>query len=186
MPLTLHSLTKRNCLVNQVEFLELAHTFVTVTFNTPNPLNGYLSRDKKMFTVKCYEIITDLTISLVLTTFWGISPRNSTSFTRPSLTGRRARAGHETIQDVASSTSILTCGGGGRFLSYFEPPGASGAMEEKTFQRRNMEKFCANLIPRPLPPEAHGDKAGSRPKAHQRQDVTSLIPMPIANFIFKI
>ena len=33
--------------------------------------------------------------------FWGISPRNSTSFTRPFLAGRRARAGraragHET------------------------------------------------------------------------------------------
>ena len=29
--------------------------------------------------------------------FWVISPRNSTSFTRPFLAGRRARAGHETI-----------------------------------------------------------------------------------------
>ena len=28
--------------------------------------------------------------------FWVISPRNLTSFTRPFLTGRRARAGHET------------------------------------------------------------------------------------------
>ena len=28
--------------------------------------------------------------------FWVISPRNSTSFTRPFLAGRRARAGHET------------------------------------------------------------------------------------------
>ena len=28
--------------------------------------------------------------------FWGISPRNSTSFTRPFLAGRRARAGHKT------------------------------------------------------------------------------------------
>ena len=28
--------------------------------------------------------------------FWGISPRNSTLFTRPFLTGRHARAGHET------------------------------------------------------------------------------------------
>ena len=30
--------------------------------------------------------------------FWVISPRNSTSFTRPFLAGRRARAGHETRQ----------------------------------------------------------------------------------------
>ena len=28
--------------------------------------------------------------------FWGMSPRNSTSFTRPFLAGRRARTGHET------------------------------------------------------------------------------------------
>ena len=28
--------------------------------------------------------------------FWVISPRNSTSFTRPFLAGRRAQAGHET------------------------------------------------------------------------------------------
>ena len=28
--------------------------------------------------------------------FWVISPRNSTSFTRQFLAGRRARAGHET------------------------------------------------------------------------------------------
>ena len=28
--------------------------------------------------------------------FWGISPRNSTSFTRPFLTGRHTRGGHET------------------------------------------------------------------------------------------
>ena len=30
--------------------------------------------------------------------FWGISPRNSTSFTRPFLAGRRAWAGHETSE----------------------------------------------------------------------------------------
>ena len=42
-------------------------------------------------------IITKLVISLVLITFWGISPRNSTSFTRPFLTWRHAWAGHEII-----------------------------------------------------------------------------------------
>ena len=62
-----------------------------------------------------------------------------------------------------SSTSILTCGGGGRFLSHFEPPGASGAMEDNTFQRNIMDKFCANLVPRPLP-EGPGDEAGSVPE----------------------
>ena len=34
--------------------------------------------------------------------FWVISPRNLTSFTRPFLAGRRARAGHETIPDPPS------------------------------------------------------------------------------------
>ena len=32
--------------------------------------------------------------------FWVISPRNSTSFTRLFLTGRRVRAGHKTILQV--------------------------------------------------------------------------------------
>ena len=35
--------------------------------------------------------------------FWRISPRNSTSFTRPFLTGRRARGGHETSRYMAGS-----------------------------------------------------------------------------------
>ena len=32
--------------------------------------------------------------------FWVISPRNSTSFTRPFLAGRRARAGHATTRPL--------------------------------------------------------------------------------------
>ena len=53
-------------------------------------------------------IITNLAISLVLTTF-GISPRNSTLFTRPFLTGRRVRAGHATISPLPQSlTSCLS------------------------------------------------------------------------------
>jgi len=40
--------------------------------------------------------------------FWVISPRNSTSFTRPFLAGRRARAGHETSEYTASfNTHVL-------------------------------------------------------------------------------
>ena len=46
---------------------------------------------------KCYVIITDLAISLVLNTFWVISPRNSTLFTELFLTRRHTWAGHETI-----------------------------------------------------------------------------------------
>ena len=34
--------------------------------------------------------------------FWVISPRNSTSFTRPFLAGRHTRAGHETKSDSQS------------------------------------------------------------------------------------
>ena len=39
--------------------------------------------------------------------FWVISPRNSTSFTRPFLAGRRARAGHETREkaDIVDYTN---------------------------------------------------------------------------------
>ena len=37
--------------------------------------------------------------------FWVISPRNSTLFTRPFLTGRRARAGHET----RNARSVAKC-----------------------------------------------------------------------------
>ena len=44
----------------------------------------------------CYVIISDLAACIGLSPFWGISPRNSTSFTRPFLAGRRARGGHET------------------------------------------------------------------------------------------
>ena len=43
----------------------------------------------------CIHIITNLTISLVLTTL-GISLRNSTLFTRLFLAERCAQAGHET------------------------------------------------------------------------------------------
>ena len=39
--------------------------------------------------------------------FWVISPRNSTSFTRPFLAGRRMRAGHETTWNEASLPSSL-------------------------------------------------------------------------------
>ena len=75
-----HPLTRRNGLVNQVEFLWLAHTFVTVSpSNVQNILcqphskrYGYLSRGEK-----CYIKITNLTISL--------APRNSTLFSRPCL-----------------------------------------------------------------------------------------------------
>ena len=42
-------------------------------------------------------IIINLAISLALTTFKGMSSKNSTMFTRPSLTGRRT---HETKNDI--------------------------------------------------------------------------------------
>ena len=43
---------------------------------------------------------------------WVISPRNSTSFTRPFLAGRRARAGHETTAcpPCCAPDSGLVCG----------------------------------------------------------------------------
>ena len=44
-----------------------------------------------MLQEKCYITITDLTISLVLTTFW----TDSTSFTVPFLAGRHTQAGRE-------------------------------------------------------------------------------------------
>ena len=40
-------------------------------------------------------IITDLIISLVFATFWVISLRNLTSFTRPFLAGRSTWEGHK-------------------------------------------------------------------------------------------
>ena len=63
--------------MNQIEFLGLAHTFATMSpSNTQNILcqthsKKYLSSDIKilLFEGKCYVIITDLAISLVLTTF---------------------------------------------------------------------------------------------------------------------
>ena len=57
----------------------------------------------KNFTVvrQVLHIITDLTISLVLTTFGGISPRNLTSFIRPFLAGRHTQAWHKTTPEYA-------------------------------------------------------------------------------------
>ena len=55
---------------------------------------------------ECYVIISDLAISLVFHCFRGISPRNSTSFTRPFLTGRCVRGWHET-RIIRSSIQVL-------------------------------------------------------------------------------
>ena len=74
-----HHLTRRNGLVNQVISWGSGHVFATVspiaTFKSfyAKPAQkkcGHSSRDKIFLLVKeCYIIITDLTISLVLTTF---------------------------------------------------------------------------------------------------------------------
>ena len=71
---------RRNSLVDQVGFLGLTYTFVTVSPSNvqniyANPAQKkyeYSSRDKKILPLlrKCYVIITDLAISLVFITFW--------------------------------------------------------------------------------------------------------------------
>ena len=55
--------------------------------------------------------------------FWVISPRNSTSFTRPFLAGRRARAGHETSTLQSDSSSQIRKGLGTRLGLPQEFPG---------------------------------------------------------------
>ena len=74
-----HPLTRRNNLVNQVKFLELVHGFATLlTSNVQNILrqppaqNRYIFDTLENYCVRKYcVIITDLAISLVLTTFGG-------------------------------------------------------------------------------------------------------------------
>ena len=77
-----YPLTRRNSLVNQVKFFKKGND---------------TQIEMQIFTVvrEVLHIITNLTISLVLTTL-GISSRNSTLFTRLFLAERCAQAGHET------------------------------------------------------------------------------------------
>ena len=76
-----HPLTRRNGLVKFV------HLHFTVVRNVLR--NNYQSRNL----IGHYP-------------FWVISPRNSTSFTRPFLAGRRAREGHETKYTLWSHSAL--------------------------------------------------------------------------------
>ena len=72
-----HPLTRRNSLVNQIKFLGLAHAFVTVQhFVADNPFKNSTDTQMEMNKFHCFKVLrevlcvnTDLSISLVLTTF---------------------------------------------------------------------------------------------------------------------
>ena len=101
-----HPLTRRNGLVNQVEFLGLAHAFATMQpSNDQNILRPAHSKKVRMlewrltnFTVVRKVLRNNYQSHNLIGhySFWVISPRNSTLFTRPFLTERCAQAGHET------------------------------------------------------------------------------------------
>ena len=89
-----HPFTKRNDLVNQVNFFGLPHTFVTVSpsnFFIPNLLKNVriLKQRLKILTVAKEVIIINLAISLL----FGNKPKK---FTRPFLARNHAWSGHET------------------------------------------------------------------------------------------
>ena len=67
-----HPLTRRNGLVNQVKFCELAHNFTTVSPRkqfTLNPLKKGMVTGVEIKKIYCCKVITNLAISLVLTMF---------------------------------------------------------------------------------------------------------------------
>ena len=88
--------------MNQVKLLGLALTFVTVSPSNIQVLPqtqryGYSSREKITAVREVLLLIVTGSCSLVGPyDFWGISPRNSTLFTRPFLAERCVRAWHET------------------------------------------------------------------------------------------
>ena len=110
-----HPLTRRNGLVNKVEFLGLVH--IVSPSNVQNILHHTHSKkvpDTRVeikifyhFKGSAYVIITKLGISLVLCPFHylEISPRNSTLFTRPFL-ARGAR--YETMHNDCLSYMVRT------------------------------------------------------------------------------
>ena len=100
-----HPLTRRNCLVKQVEFLGLTHALVTMY--PSNIERHFVANPLKTVQVLEWRLTNFTGVTEVLRHnyptcnpigpyhFWGISPRNSTSFTRLLLTGRCAWAGHK-------------------------------------------------------------------------------------------
>ena len=101
--------------MNQFEFLGLAHTFVTVSpSNVQNILRQTRSKKVQILELR-YKFFTVTTKVLRNNYrsrnligpnhFWGISPRNAISFTRPFLAGRRTWAGHKTKKPAALTSS---------------------------------------------------------------------------------
>ena len=99
-----HPLTRRNSLVNQVEFLGLAQTFATVSpSNVQNFLHQTHSKKRYSSRFKIFTIVREVLSNnyrshnlIAHYHYWGISPRNLTLFTRPFLAGRHMWEGHET------------------------------------------------------------------------------------------
>ena len=95
-----HPLTRRNGLANQVEFLGLAYTFTTMSPNNDQDIlcqthskKGYLSSAKKILLLERKCRFCNL---IGPCHFWATTPRNSPSFTRPFLAGRRIGWAQET------------------------------------------------------------------------------------------
>ena len=72
-------------------------TFKKNWWTTCSKKEGYSNGDDKFYCCKGSLLNNHQSCNLIgLYRFWVISPRNSTSFTRSFLTGRRTQAGHET------------------------------------------------------------------------------------------
>ena len=90
--------------MNQVEFLGLTHTFA---IESPSSVQNILHQThSEMVQIRIRKVLRNNYQSCNLIDpdhFWRIhaSLRNSTSFTRLFLAGRRARAGHETTLCVS-------------------------------------------------------------------------------------
>ena len=115
-----HPLTRRNGLVNQVDFLGLAHALrqcnlasIKIFCSQPAQKRYGCSNGDEQILRKVRNNYRSRNL-IGHYPFWVISPRNLTSFTRPFLAGRRARAGHETNRNQPhselTSTSIQNTG----------------------------------------------------------------------------